>query len=198
MIIVDAITIRAVMFNRAFAKKHLKPGKTVTLSGKWDANRLQITVNKYKIGRLKGNVEISSFYTLKGKLTNYRFQSLVRQAYDKYKHALDEILPDHYLYEYKLPKRHQAVEAMHFPTNRLELKHARRRFIYEELLMFQLQMQLLRKLNRETNEGVQQNFDDKKIETFKQSLPFKLTKDQERSLNEILADLQSPYRMHRL
>src|SRR5690625_1226965 len=57
MIIVDAITIRAVMFNRAFAKKHLKPGKTVTLSGKWDANRLQITVNKYKIGRLKGNVE---------------------------------------------------------------------------------------------------------------------------------------------
>src|SRR5699024_4138211 len=44
---VDQVTVKAVMFNRIFAKNQLKRGTMVTLTGKWDANRQQITVNHY-------------------------------------------------------------------------------------------------------------------------------------------------------
>ena len=42
---VEGIAVKAVMFNRAFAKKQINEGSTVTLTGKWDAHRLQITVS---------------------------------------------------------------------------------------------------------------------------------------------------------
>src|SRR5690625_2227892 len=35
---IDNIVVKAVMFNRTFAKKHLQSGVTVTLTGKWDAH----------------------------------------------------------------------------------------------------------------------------------------------------------------
>ena len=41
---VENIAIKAVMFNRAFAQKQINQGDTFTLTGKWDAHRLQITV----------------------------------------------------------------------------------------------------------------------------------------------------------
>src|SRR5690625_5009552 len=47
---VDGIAIKAVMFNRAFARKQMPAGTDVTLTGKWDAHRLQITVSEYKLG----------------------------------------------------------------------------------------------------------------------------------------------------
>src|SRR5699024_11372184 len=46
---VDGIAIKAVMFNRAFAKKQMHAGTDVTLTGKWDAHRLQIIEREYKI-----------------------------------------------------------------------------------------------------------------------------------------------------
>src|SRR5690625_2862210 len=55
---IEQTSVKAVMFNRAFAKKHLQPGKPVTLTGKWDAHRLQITVAKYEIGQPKKQVQI--------------------------------------------------------------------------------------------------------------------------------------------
>ena len=97
-----------------------------------------------------------------------------------------------------MPVRANAVQTIHQPENKQSLKHARRRFVYEELLLFQLKMQLLRKLARENSAGNIQDYDVEKVKTFIKQLPFSLTAAQERSLNEILADMESPYRMNRL
>src|SRR5690625_7355640 len=87
---------------------------------------------------------------------------------------------------------------MHAPATRLALKHARRRFTYEEFLLFQLKIQLLRKLKREATSGNAQYFNPAQMQTFINQLPFSLTKAQEKALNQILADMKSPYRMNRL
>ena len=55
---VENIAVKAVMFNRAFAKKQINAGDTVTLVGKWDAHRLQITVSQYKKGPAASQAEI--------------------------------------------------------------------------------------------------------------------------------------------
>lgn len=195
---VENVTINAVMFNRAFAKNHIKPGDMITVTGKWDAQRLQITIDIYKVGKPKKETKIQSLYSVKGDLTNNRFRNIIKMTLQQYTDYIEEILPLNYLELYKIPKRHMAIQTMHFPTSNLALKHARRRFTYEEFLLFQLKIQLLRKLKREETIGNAQHYDPLKLQAFINSFPFTLTTAQNKSLNEILSDMKSPYRMNRL
>ncbi|MFC0301461.1 ATP-dependent DNA helicase RecG [Virgibacillus soli] len=195
---VEQVVVRAVMFNRAFAKKQLQIGDTVTLIGKWDAHRLQITVSMYKKGAADTHASIQPLYSVKGKMTNAKLKKLIIQLMKENKDYVEEILPHHFLQAYKLPKRLDALKMMHFPQNRNELKHARRRFTYEEFLLFQLKMQMLRKINRESSTGASQHYDALKVSQFIDTLSFQLTNDQQKSLQQILSDMKSPYRMNRL
>src|SRR5699024_3233682 len=137
-------------------------------------------------------------YSLKGDVTNYKVKKAVRNAIKTYKNDIRELLPERYLESYKLPDRADAVSTMHFPAKRVELKHARRRFTYEEFLLFQLKMQLLRKIKRESTSGNTQHYEPAILREFIDSFPFSLTKAQQKALNQILADMKSPYRMSRL
>ncbi|MBN6205948.1 ATP-dependent DNA helicase RecG [Ralstonia pickettii] len=195
---VENVAVKAVMFNRAFAKKQLKEGDIVTLTGKWDAHRLQITVSNYRKGALEETAEIQPIYSLKGDMTHYKLKKVITQALQDYENEIEEILPMQYLKAYKLPSRRAAVKMLHFPKNREQLKHSRRRFIFEEFLLFQLKMQLLRKKHREATEGNAQAIKIDEVEQFIQTFPFELTNAQKRSLKEILTDMESPLRMNRL
>lgn len=195
---VENVAVRAVMFNRAFAKKQLQPGDIVTLTGKWDAHRLQITVNNYKKGALTNSSEIRPVYSVKGDITNYRLKKVIQQAFEDYGQEIEEILPASYLNAYKLPNRRDALYMLHFPQNNFQLKHSRRRYIYEEFLLFQLKMQLLRKKHREAVDGNAHQIDDERLKAFVERFPFQLTNAQEKALQEILRDMRSPYRMNRL
>ncbi|GGP12290.1 ATP-dependent DNA helicase RecG [Oceanobacillus neutriphilus] len=195
---VEGIAVKAIMFNRAFAKKQIQQEQDITLTGKWDAHRLQITVSKYKIGKMEENDSITPVYSVKGDLTSYKFQKLLKQVFNSHEEDIREILPASYLESYKLPPRKEAVRTMHFPESRVALKHARRRFIYEEFLLFQLKMQLIRKINRESTKGNAQAFQTGKVDRFIASFPFTLTEAQQKALTEILKDMKSAYRMNRL
>ncbi|MFD1387971.1 ATP-dependent DNA helicase RecG [Oceanobacillus oncorhynchi subsp. oncorhynchi] len=195
---VEGIAVKAIMFNRAFAKKQIQQGQDITLTGKWDAHRLQITVSKYKTGKMEENDSITPVYSVKGDLTSYKFQKLIKQVLDSHEDDITEILPASYLEIYKLPERKTAVRTMHFPESRVALKHARRRFIYEEFLLFQLKMQLIRKINRESTKGNEQDYQINNVQSFITSLPFTLTDAQQKALTEILKDMKSAYRMNRL
>lgn len=198
MIDVEGITVKAVMFNRAFLKDKLHEGDRVILTGKWDSYALQITVNHIKINDDSSEADILSIYSLKGDLKMSRLRGLIRQALTTYSKEIEEILPENYLTSYKLPRIQDALRTIHLPETSIALKHARRRFIYEELLLFQLQILHLRKEKREATIGNAQHFNPELIHQFVNELPFELTKAQERSVNEILSDLKSSYQMNRL
>ncbi|MCP3031156.1 ATP-dependent DNA helicase RecG [Halobacillus sp. A1] len=198
MLQVSQFSVKAVMFNRPFAKKQLKAGDTVTVTGKWDQHRLQITVSQYKKGEAKSQEPIQPVYTLKESVTLVTLRKVIKAALEEYITDVEEILPEHTTVSYKLPGRQQALHQMHYPESRVLLKHAKRRFIYEEFLIFQLKMQLLRKLQRESTTGNAQNYDNDQLTNFVQTLPFELTGAQKRSLAEILKDMKNPYRMNRL
>src|SRR5690625_997415 len=195
---VDHVVIQAVMFNRSFAKKHIKMEDLVTLTGKWDAHRLQITVNHYKKGTADQQAEIQPIYSIKGEIKMGRLKKVIYNAIKEYDLQVTELLPETYLISYKLPERMDAVKTLHYPENRQTLKHARRRFVYEEFLIFQLRMQLLKKWHREATEGNAQHYEPAKLQSFIDSFPFTLTAAQSKSLNQILADMKTPYRMNRL
>ena len=195
---VENIAVKAVMFNRAFAKNQIKAGNMVTLTGKWDMHRLQITVSNYKLGPANTQTEIQPVYSVKGNITNYKLKKIIKTAMTEYGDKITELLPQQYLEAYKLPSRKEGTRTMHFPPNRIALKHARRRFTYEEFLLFQLKMQWLRKVRREATKGNAQHYHVAKVQDFITMFPFDLTNAQQKSLNQILADMKSPYRMNRL
>lgn len=195
---VEEVAVKAVLFNRAFAKKHIHQGDVITLTGKWDMHRLQITVDTYKLGPIDENKTIQPMYSVKGDLTQARLKKVIYHSIQTYLPYVSDILPEHYTKAYKLPAIQSAIQTMHYPENKIALKHARRRFIYEEFLLFQLKMQILRKQKRESTTGNQIAYDSKTIQSFTQSLPFTMTNAQKKSLKQILGDMKSPYRMNRL
>ncbi|MFA1818608.1 ATP-dependent DNA helicase RecG [Virgibacillus oceani] len=195
---VENIAVKAVMFNRAFAKKQIHKDDIFTLTGKWDAHRLQITVSNYKKGYADSDKTINPVYSVKGNISNVKLKKVIKSAISQYGKNIDEFLPANYLNAYKLPNRQDAIQIMHFPPDRVFLKHARRRYIYEEFLLFQLKMQLLKKESREATQGNTQLFDTEKTKTFISLFSFRLTEAQNKALSQILNDMKSPYRMNRL
>src|SRR5699024_7982917 len=85
---VENVAIKAVMFNRAFAKKQINADDMITLTGKWDAHRIQITVNSYKKGLNEEQTKIQPSYTLKGNITNKKVQKLIQRTLLTYENEL--------------------------------------------------------------------------------------------------------------
>lgn len=197
-LLVDRYLVTAVFFNQPFLKKKIKLNDTITVTGKWDRHRQTITVQHYHLGPYSYRSEFEPVYSLKGNITSNMLKKFIATALNEYGDYIRENLPTAFLENYKLPGRREAIRAIHFPKNAQELKQARRRFVYEEFLYFQLKIQALRKFEREHSKGQEQHYDVKKLREFIQHLPFPLTNAQKRVINEICADLKSPYRMNRL
>ncbi|RBW67517.1 ATP-dependent DNA helicase RecG [Bacillus taeanensis] len=197
-VLIGRYLITAVFFNRAFLKKQLSLGQTITLTGKWDQHRMTLTVSVVKFSNYTSDESIEPVYSVKGNLTQKKFRRIVEMAFKQYSNQIKEILPESFLSQYKLLLRKEAVRAIHFPQTHRHLKHARRRFVYEELLLFQLKMQAFRKVEREHTKGMPRVFSEQSVQQFITSLPFPLTSAQKRVVKEILTDLKASYRMNRL
>lgn len=196
--LVDDVLITVTFFNRAFLKNKIHPGGQLTVTGKWDMHRLAITGSECHFGRLENKQKITPVYSVSGNLTTKTLQRHITQAYKQFSHYIEELLPTSFLQAYKLPNKVDALKWLHFPPNEQALKHARRRFVYEEFLIFQLKMQLFRKLTRERAGGRALLYDEEKVANFISRLSFPLTNAQQRVVSEILKDIRSPYQMSRL
>lgn len=190
--------ITVTFFNQPYIKKKLILNESIVVTGKWDKHRLTLTASEYKLGTVERTQEFEPVYHTKGDITVKSLRKWIKEAYITHQDEIEEILPVHYLIQYKLPERSLAMRYLHFPANGAEVKQARRRFVYEEFLLFQLKMQALRKVTRENSNGQSHKFNNEKLKQFIGSLPFELTDAQKKVVNEILVDLKSPYRMNRL
>lgn len=190
--------IKAIFFNQPYVKAKLHIGEIITLTGKWDRGRQVITVSSHTIGPRTDGVDFEPVYSLKGSIYQKTFRKLMRQALDIAKTDLEDCLPESLRHTYHLMSVGEALECIHFPVDGEALKQARRRFVYEELLMFQLKMQALRKKNREEEGGSFIDYDLHRLKQFIETLPFDLTDAQKRVVNEICKDMKEPFRMNRL
>ncbi|MBP3952074.1 ATP-dependent DNA helicase RecG [Bacillus suaedae] len=197
-LLVDNVLVTVTFFNRAFLQKQIAVGAEVTITGKWDQHRLTITGNEFKQGREEREQTFAPVYSVTGTLTTRSLRKYIYQALKDFGSYLPEILPQKYIIDYKLPSKKEAVSQLHFPTNKELVKHARRRMVYEEFLVFQLKMQSFRKANREHSHGRAVAIDKGSLSSFIDDLPFPLTNAQRRVIDEITTDLQSATQMNRL
>ncbi|EMG27279.1 ATP-dependent DNA helicase RecG [Listeria fleischmannii 1991] len=194
----DGQILKIDFFNQPYLKSKVTLGDAVTISGKWDKNRAQITASKFQSGQKSAEESLEGVYRLKGNMRNKTIQKHVKNALQLFGNDIPEIIPEELLDKYQLIGRKDAVLKLHFPTNDEDLKQARRRMVYEEFLLFQLKMQYFRKIERERSGGIQIDYNVQELREYIEALPFPLTSAQKRVVNEICGDLKSHLHMNRL
>ncbi|TCS84341.1 ATP-dependent DNA helicase RecG [Tepidibacillus fermentans] len=202
-VVVDHFMVTAIWFNRAYLKNQLQSGRPILLTGKWDKYRLQITVSEHEFldtSKTTKKGHLVPVYSLPSDLglTQSGFRKIIDQAIRQYYYALEDYLPQEVIDKYKLYTLKESIRAIHFPNDRLDGKMARRRLVYDELLLYQMRIQLLKKLNRQNWPGIKRKIEFDKVKAFIRSLPFSLTDAQLRVIGEILGDMEQSYAMNRL
>ena len=108
---------------------------------------------------------------------------------------LPDPLPEEMLKKYRLLSKADAVRAIHCPATEEEAFAARRRLIYEELLVLQLGIGWMKNRGSASTGAPMQRLDPA---PFWASLPFSPTGAQRRAVDEILTDLSGSTSMNRL
>lgn len=127
-------------------------------------------------------------------LSSLQISKCIAQLLDHVE-LLPEPLPPDMLKKYRLPGKAEAVRAIHQPHSQEEAYAARRRLIYEELLILQLGIARMKEHNVAAA-GAPMHLVDPA--PFWDSLPFTPTGAQKRATKEILADLAGKHPMNRL
>ncbi|MCS7262023.1 MAG: ATP-dependent DNA helicase RecG [Aquificaceae bacterium] len=130
---------------------------------------------------------------------------LLRKSLSKlveYARYMPEYLPESLLSKRNLPNIGESLYLLHRPTgSEEELNNFstpfQKRLVYEDLLLFQLALQVVRSQVK-TLPAVSLKNPEESLQVFKKSLPFSLTSAQERVLEEILRDVKSTSPMSRL
>ncbi|MGE8002108.1 ATP-dependent DNA helicase RecG [Lysinibacillus sp. NPDC093216] len=190
--------VKVVFFNQGYLKQKLVPGAIITVTGKWDRGRQVINGTSVTFGPKTDQVDFEPVYSLKGLIPQKRFRKYMRQALDEFGAEIPDAVPQHLQADYKLATMREGLEGIHFPVDAGHAKQARRRFAYEELLNFQVRIQALRKIRKDSERGTVIQFDLQKLRAFIASLPYELTGAQKRVVNEICKNLKEPHRMNRL
>ena len=111
---------------------------------------------------------------------------------------IEETLSEEVVEKYKLLRKRDAVQFIHFPPRTQELDKAMARLKFEEL--FFIQLRLLKQLGtrKETSKGQVFKGSDRLTDFYKNHLPFELTNAQKKVVKEIYQDLCSGKQMNRL
>ena len=188
--------IAVMIFNRAFLKTNLYPGRVITVFGKYDALKNTVIASDIKFEKLESG-SIESVYHLTSGLTSKSLKKYIYDALDEYDGYIDYI-PDYLNEKYNFISKKEAVNLIHRPKNQEEVKKSKIKLKYEELFEFMFKINYLKELNKESKVGYLKNVDTEDINDFIRSLPFELTSDQDKAIEEIYKDMTSSKRMNRM
>lgn len=133
-------------------------------------------------------------YPLTEKISSAYISKCVKAALEKAQ-LIDETLPQKIVEKYRLCSRVEAIKKIHFPKCPQDIANARRRLIFEELLLLQLGLLQMRGRGRQLTGAVMKSVD---MLPFWQSLPFEPTSAQKRASEELCADLCQRHPANRL
>jgi len=184
------------IFNRGFLKSKLVIGTKVIILGKLDLNHNSIVASDIKFGLLGDRTVIDPIYHITPGIVSKQVNECVKLSYP-YVTEVTDYLPNGLVDKYDFEDKLVSIKEVHNPTSTVNFKKALTRLKFEELFVFMLKMSYLRK-NRKGQDGLKRDVKREEIDSFIDSLPFKLTEDQLTSTDDIYNDLISPSRMNRL
>lgn len=111
--------------------------------------------------------------------------------------VIEDPLKTSYLKKFEFLDLPNSVKKIHFPNNENDIDLARRRLSFDEMLRvaFKIEDQILK---RKKEKSVGMKIESKYLNKFIKSLPYKLTNDQSKTMEEILEDTTKKIPMNRL
>jgi len=189
---IDIIWFNQPYLSRTFvsSEKYIFYGK-IRKKGK----KLEMTEPKFeRADRAKTMQQIVPIYPLMANITQKMLQLAVKNAACAI-NDFEELLPRYILDKYNLCDIKYAIKNIHFPESFEDFNQARKRLAFEELLMLQLGLTLLKNNSQiHTREPLV----EVELSEFYSKLRFELTNAQKRTINEIKQDLLKDVPMRRL
>lgn len=189
--------LNVTLYNRAHLYSDLKSGKEVTIIGKYNKLKNTVIVSDIRFGLLPPSAKIEPIYYTTEGLTVKQISKFEAIALENDYNEID-LVPRYIEEKYNLMNKKSAIKNIHVPEDILLLKKARQRIKYEELFMYVLKIDYLKNKINNDNLAIERNIDKDKLDKFIKSLPFELTLDQDKAVNDIINDLSIKKRMNRL
>lgn len=184
------------IFNNRYAPDLFKEGRELLFFGKVGGTFTRREMSAPLFEPAQRGPRIRPIYSQTAGLTSRQIENTVHQAFERLPDPIRDDLPAELRKRHHLLELRAALTAIHFPSNREELEQAKRRFVFEELLI--LQLGLLRLKSRQKSENRLRLVKDV-TEEFYSLLPFSPTGAQRRAVAECIKDMQeSPSPMNRL
>jgi len=194
----------SVWFNQSHVKKVLRPGTELLVSGKVDLGfgSVQVQVHDFEVLNQNGDLlhagRMVPVYHATAGLSQRMMRSFTYAALEQWEINYPEFLPRWIMEREDLTPLSVALRQIHFPDHRENAMEARRRFVFEEFFIIQVQLLKLRQNLTRVRKAHTYAKDNGLQRAYISGLKFELTEAQKRVTGEIMADLDKPYPMNRL
>lgn len=193
-------TAQITWFNQRYLKNKFIIGEKYKFYGKAKTRIGYIEMNSPVFdseATSKNTGKIIPIYPLTYELSQNVIRQIIENGLKEVKGEFEETLPQYILDKYSVEELNTAIEQIHFPEDFENYNKARKRLVFEELLVMQLALLNIKNKYSEDKNGI--IFDKKiKMSDVINELPFKLTNAQLRVLEEIDKDMESNKPMNRL
>lgn len=192
-------SVEVIWFNQSYLTKTLKAGTIVSLSGKAQAkgSKIQLVSPVYEILKSDSLIRKETIHTAKlvpvypetEGVSSKWIRGKIAQLLPAYLLQIEDYLPEKIIKTYSFIDLKDALFKIHSPANFSDVEKARDRLGFDEIFLAQLQSQLRKLQWKKARKAPIIKTDKQKLAAFADSLPFSLTAAQNRTIEEILADL---------
>ncbi|MEZ0267188.1 MAG: ATP-dependent DNA helicase RecG, partial [Phycisphaerae bacterium] len=197
-------TLSLVWFNGAYLRKSIHPGKFLRVKGKVGFFRNLPQMSQAKFWVIEENAapitesQFRPIYPASAKLPSEQIQRIVQANLESAVANVREWFPAPLQVKRSLISRQDAYRLVHQPSSYREAMQARRRIIYDELMLMQLGLGIAKQLRTGRVTAPVLRVDKLLDQRIRARFPFELTEAQTHAIWEILNDLRGDRPMNRL
>jgi ATP-dependent DNA helicase RecG len=197
--------LRVVFFNQGWREKQLPVGTEAAFFGRveYRRSRRQMTNPVVdvldRVGENTGAIVPVYPQSGKAEVFTWQLRKLLAACLQKTKpRGFADPLDPTVLQEHGLADRTSAYWGIHRPEAHDDHRRAAQRLKFDEFLRMQVGLVARKRALEQEQTGIRHTVDGELVRAFHDKLPFALTRDQERALEQILRDLAASAPMHRL
>ena len=200
----DTGYIKLTWFNQKYLLNKLRDGMRLLVIGKakydsWSHGLAMSQIQNFTIldDDEEPELGITPIYPSTAAITQNVLRTAIKNLLNSMP-KLKEILPREILQAQELIGLDEAMRAIHFPRDFIELDNARRRLAFDELFLIQCGLMLIKKQTQDERLGISHKKNGKLVKAALAKLPFELTGDQKKVFRAVSKDMESKLPMRRL
>lgn len=194
---IDHDIVMVNFFNQPWLKNKFEVGKQVAIYGRFDRPRQSLMAIKVVAAVDDADETMTPVYPVNKHVRQKKLIDLIKLDIETNLASLKDVVPTQIRQKYRLLTDQEIVKMMHLPRSQKEAKIAKRSATFREFFLFQMQLAMLNS-DVHRDRGIAKKYVLSEIKRLAKELPFELSDDQKKVVNEILADMHSTKQMQRL